>query len=289
MAVVTGAGRGIGRAIAVQLAAEGFHVVVSDLDHGPAVRSARACGGRPARADVRSPADMNALARLATEHNGRLDVWVNNAAVIPQGVFAHQNPQWLEHTWQVNIGGVVHGCQAALGAMTGQGSGHIVTVSSVCAIKPLPGLALYSATKAAVDALSTALRHEVRSSGIQVSTVLPYLVDTPAGAGLNARLLRPLTAEQVADAVVSVIRRPRARRVVPRHLGWILGATALLPQSLQDAAGRWMRLHELALGLGGQARAAYHAATFEPGRSLCPTRHPVPRTADHQGVETADD
>jgi deazaflavin-dependent oxidoreductase (nitroreductase family) len=261
VAVVTGAGRGIGRAVAVRLAADGFRVVASDIDHDAAVLTATACDGLPVQADVSCRTDVDALAQAAVAEYGRVDVWVNNAGVLPQGLLVEQQMELLEHTWRVNIGGVVHGYRAALQVMRPPGGGHVVNVASVCALKPLPGLAFYSATKAAVDALSMALRYEARSIGVHVSSVLPYLADTAAGTGLRPRMFRALSAEQVADAVACVIRRPRARYVVPRRLGLLLTAAAFLPQPLQDAADQWLHLHELALDIDRHARAAYQAET----------------------------
>ncbi|MFJ9853185.1 SDR family NAD(P)-dependent oxidoreductase [Streptomyces sp. NPDC101150] len=282
MAVVTGAGRGIGRAIAVRLAADGYRLVLADIDRERVTEATGELPGRPVGvcADVRSQSAVDRLARSAAQC-GRIDVWVNNAGVLPQGLLEQQETVLLEHTWQVNVAGTLHGCRAALKVMRPQGYGHIVNISSVCALKPLPGLAFYSATKAAVEAVSAALRLEVRGSGVAISTVLPYLADTAAGTGLRPRLLTPLRAEQVADAVAAVIRRPRARTVVPRPLGVLLAATSMLPRSVHDAVDRMLCLNDLAFGIDDQARAAYRAEV------IAHTRHP-PGSPHHPRTDAAD-
>ncbi|GGM16594.1 short-chain dehydrogenase [Streptomyces fumigatiscleroticus] len=249
VAVVTGAGRGIGLAVAARLAADGHHVVLSDLDGTTIRHTARALGNGHTglAADVTDPLAVARLAEAAVERYGRLDVWINNAGLLLSGPLADFPHDVLLRTVNVNITGVLHGCRAALTPMLPARRGHIVNIASVCAVKHLPGLAVYSATKAGVLALSGALRREVRSAGIHVSALLPYLVDTPAATGLRPRVLRPLPASRVADAVVRVLARPRAEVSVPGYLGPALKAVALLPAPVRDWIDDRARLEELAL------------------------------------------
>ncbi|MFD7713139.1 SDR family NAD(P)-dependent oxidoreductase [Streptomyces sp. NPDC059786] len=260
VAVVTGAGRGIGKAVAAELAARGFRIVLADVD-GTAVHAAATELGARARAvtvDLRHPDAAAVLARAAVSEFGRLDVWVNNAGVLGDGPFADELPELSAHMVDVNLGAVLAGCRAAWTAMREHGGGHIVNVASACALKPLAGLATYSATKAAVLALSEALRREGRrATGPRVSAVLPYVVDTAAGRGLGRSLFRPLRPREVAVAVARVVQRPRARSVVPRRMGWVLAAAGLLPERVRDSVDDLLGVDALALDADTPRRTTY--------------------------------
>lgn len=249
VAVITGAGRGIGQALAFRLHREGYRLALCDTDLDALHRTGHLLPGEHhiQQADVTRFQDLENLKRQTIKAYGRLDVWINNAGVIPSGRMADQSPDELARTWEVNLGGTVYGCRAALPYLLGRGSGHLVNIASVCAVKPLAGLALYSATKAGVVAFSEALRREIRGSGVHISTVLPYMVATDASAGLRPRLLKPLPADAVANAVWSVLRHPRSRVTLPRPLGWALRGAALLPEPVRDLLDGWTRLDHLAL------------------------------------------
>jgi NAD(P)-dependent dehydrogenase (short-subunit alcohol dehydrogenase family) len=269
MAVVTGAGRGIGEAIAGGLAQAGYRLMLGDVDVDRARHLAARLGADhvATEVDVSHAAMVEELADTAQARFGRLDVWVNNAGLLPAGRLSDQPAELLARTWNVNLGGVVFGCRAALRHMGPQGSGHIVNVASTCAVKPLAGLTLYSATKSAVVALSEGLRRETRGSGVRISAVLPYMVDTPAAAGLRPRVLRPLHPDQVARAVVATVRHPRSRVFVPRPLGWVLPWAALLPDRVRDNLDGLLRMDDLAMGADDAARSSYEA---EVARSAAP-------------------
>jgi NAD(P)-dependent dehydrogenase (short-subunit alcohol dehydrogenase family) len=222
------------------------------------------------RADIACADAVRNVAEQVVSRYGRLDVWVNNAGVLPHGRLATQPGAVAELVSAVNLGGVVHGCRSALEWMLPAGRGLIVNIASVCALKPLPGLAVYSASKAGVLALSESLRRELRGTGVRVSVVLPYLVHTRAADGLQPRVLRPLTVGQVADAVAATVRRPRSRVVVPRYLGWGLALSALLPERVRDAVDSMLRLDDLALCANEAARAAYDAEVAELAAGYLP-------------------
>ncbi|OLZ71690.1 hypothetical protein AV521_11595 [Streptomyces sp. IMTB 2501] len=265
VAVVTGAGRGLGRAIADRLAQGGYRLVLGDID-GSAVRETAAALAPhhlaphhlALEADVTRPDSADALATAAVSRFGRLDVWVNNAGVVPLGPFGELTDDELAYACGVNLTGVMHGCRAALARMRPRHRGHIVNIASLVAVKPLAGLAAYSATKAGVLALSDGLRRELRGRDIHITTVLPYMADTPAAAGLRPRLLPALRPEHVADAVAQVIRHPRPRVFVPRA-GRLLSWMTLAPQWAQDLADRLLKVDEIALRADSTARSRYDA------------------------------
>ncbi|MEU7558686.1 SDR family NAD(P)-dependent oxidoreductase [Streptomyces eurythermus] len=279
VAVITGAGRGIGRATAQELARRGYRLLLCDVN-GAAVRAtASALPGDcvAVTEDVCVPDTADALAGQALAAFGRLDVWVNNAGVIPDGTFGAEPVPLTGLTVQTNLMGVLAGCRAAWPVMREQRKGHIVNVASACGIKPLAGLATYSATKAAVMALSDALRREGRQVGIRVSAVAPYMVRTPAASGLRHRVLRPLRPEDVARAIAGTLQRPGSRLVVPRRLGAALTLEALLPRWARDLLDDLLGMDTLALCAAPRQRAAYRAELARYGSALPPGARPGTR------------
>ncbi len=184
VAIVTGAGSGIGRAIALRFAAEGAKVVVNDLNPEAAARVAKeieAAGGiaAPFPADVADPRQVEALVREATSRFGRLDVLVTNAAAVIAGPLESIADADWRRTQAVTLDGVFYGMRAALPVMAAQGGGAIINVASGAAISVEPGLAAYGAAKAAVVNLTKTAAVENASRGVRVNTILPGPIETP--------------------------------------------------------------------------------------------------------------
>ena len=176
--VVTGAGSGFGRLI-LQKCADGARVVGLDIDSGnldDVVTGIRAAGGQAlARvADVTELDQVKAAARSAVETFGSIDVLVNNAGVMPLAYFADHERAWQRwhQAIDINIKGVVNGIAAVYDQMIGQGRGQVVNISSIYGNGGVEGAGVYSATKAAVTAISDALRVETQGR-IKVTTVKP--------------------------------------------------------------------------------------------------------------------
>ncbi len=184
VALVTGAGSGIGRAIALRFAAEGAALVVNDLVADSAQRVAKeieAAGGRARAfpADVADPRQVESLVRFATSQFGRLDVLVNNAAaVIPGPVESLRDEDW-RRTQSVTLDGVFYGMRAALPIMAAQKSGSIINISSGAAIAGEPGLGAYGAAKAAIVNLTQTAAVENAARGVRINTILPGPIETP--------------------------------------------------------------------------------------------------------------
>jgi len=252
-AVVTGAGRGLGRAIAHRLVGRVQTMLVADLDERAAEGVASELGGAgvPATLDVRDAEACRAVAREATA-SGRLTVWVNNAGVSFAGPAWAQSDEEVELTVQVNLLGVVNGTRAALGEM-GDG-GRILNVASLSALGPVPGLALYSATKHAVRAYGDGLAGDLRAAGraVEVRTLCPDAIDTrmvreqlesPEAAILwSAPTL--LSVDEVAERAVELLDGDRRQAVVPAWRGALLRAFDLSPGLAVRALPLFRRLGE---------------------------------------------
>lgn len=177
-ALVTGAGQGLGRAVALRLAADGCHVVAVDVDEAAALRTADAVGGAGYRCDVR---DRDGLATLA-EAIGPVDVLVNNAGIWRFGPVLDASATDLDDVLQVNLLGTVHCCQAFVPGMVSRGGGAIVNFSSGAAAIHASGVGIYSASKGAIEVLTMQLAGELGPQGIRVNAVAPGLIVTEGTA-----------------------------------------------------------------------------------------------------------
>jgi len=191
VAVVTGGGRNIGRAIALALAAEGAAVVVgarSDRAAADAVAAEiEAAGGRAMAhlADVADEAQVAGLADAAVAAFGRIDILVNNAAITRDQLQMRMKRADWDAVLQTNLTGTHLCCQAVIPGMLKQRSGRIINLTSVVAQTGNPGQANYIASKAGVIGLTKALAVEIASRGITVNAVAPGFIDTPMTEGLS--------------------------------------------------------------------------------------------------------
>lgn len=209
VALVTGAGRGIGRAVALALAREGAAVALAARTRAELAAVAaeiRDGGGRALAVptDVTQDAAVEALVEQTIGELGRLDLLVTAAGVASFGPVSGAKPSDWDAMLAVNLRGVMICCRAAVGPMIRQHRGTIVNIASVAASRPIPGAAAYAATKAGVVAWSRVLAEEVRSDGVRVGVVLPGAVDTPLWDAIpNAPdRRRMLTPNDVARAVL---------------------------------------------------------------------------------------
>jgi NAD(P)-dependent dehydrogenase (short-subunit alcohol dehydrogenase family) len=257
-AVVTGAGSGLGRAIAVELAGRGFVVLATDIDQRAAADTAEAIGvGTTSMAlDVRDEEACRAAAAAAISRSGSLDLWVNNAGVLATGNSWEQDHASRRTMVDVNAIGTMNGTVAALERMTEAGSGHVVNVVSLAGLVAAPGEVTYSASKHAAMAFTLGTLFDLRRAGfrgIELSAVCPDGIWTPmlegklddldAAGSFSGRLLTP---EEVATAVGRLTERPRPVLVMPRWRGSVLRlfdayprlALRLLPVIMADARRR---------------------------------------------------
>lgn len=233
---VTGGARGIGEAIARTLAGRGARVVIGDVDEA-AVRATAASigGGTIGRAlDVRSTESVAAFLDHVEATLGPVDVLVNNAGVMWVGDFEDEPEAAADRMFDVNFHGVARGVRLAAPRMRARGSGHIVTVASVASHVAPAGEATYAASKHAVLGYLTAVRQELRGTAVQLSVVMPIVVDTELAAGTSPGGMPALQPQDVADAVAGAIERPRFEVFVPERVGPLMRLLALLPQRGRD-------------------------------------------------------
>ncbi|NIZ91257.1 SDR family NAD(P)-dependent oxidoreductase [Kineococcus rubinsiae] len=229
-ALVTGAGNGLGRAIALALAGHGARVVLVGRSEAPLGETAAMIGptARVATCDVSDPASVEALAvHLAGES---ISILVNNAGIAgPVADLTAVQPHEWDEVFAVNVRGTYLVCRAFLPPMLQRGSGDVVNIASVSGKRPLPGRTPYTASKMAVLGLTTTLAHEVGPGGVMVNSVSPGPVagprmdrnfareaertgTSPAQAEeefvSRAALRRMVTAEEVATATVAVLCVP---------------------------------------------------------------------------------
>jgi NADP-dependent 3-hydroxy acid dehydrogenase YdfG len=215
VALVTGASRGIGAAVARALAAEGVRLALAsrsgdDLGLDGAV--ARPC-------DVRRPDDLEALVAEAVERFGGIDILVANAGVGAYGPFMDLPPDQLEEMIDVNVKGTLYAVRATLPHLLESDAADIVTLASEAGRRGLPLEAVYCASKFAQVGFTRALDHELREQGVRCSNVCPGGVATDFAMGRGRTPDMPaltgmMTPEDVAAVVLFVITRPRNHRIL---------------------------------------------------------------------------
>ncbi|MEW6631051.1 MAG: SDR family oxidoreductase, partial [Pseudomonadota bacterium] len=179
--LITGAASGIGAAMAEAAARDGHKVILADINE-PAARAMAAGIGSNAstkRLDIRSEENWNAVLDEVWSEHGQLDVLINNAAIVHTGFAANVSVEKHRHTLDTNFMGAAIGMLAALPRFKAQGSGHLVTVASMVAFLPFPGIASYAAAKHALRAFHHALAIEERRSPVSFTIVYPTATETP--------------------------------------------------------------------------------------------------------------
>jgi short-subunit dehydrogenase len=252
--VVTGASSGIGRATAVLLGERGAKVVLAARGRAAldaAAAEVERAGGTAlvAVTDVAEWTQVEALAGAAVARFGRIDTWVNDAAISAYSTVENTEVEEIQRILQVNFMGQVHGVKAALARMREQGAGTIVNVASALAERSVPLQAAYSASKHAIKGFTEALRLELEGerSPIQVVLVMPSSINTPLFSHARSKLgVKPMPIPPVyeprvvAEAIVELAEKPRPR-VVVGGAGEALVVGQRLSPALVDRYMTWRR------------------------------------------------
>lgn len=259
-AIVTGAGSGLGRAIALEMGRRGYLVHATDVDGEAAARTVAELGpvAQSTELDVRDESACRALAAAVAQDRG-LDLWVNNAGVLVTGPAWTQDEATRRRMLEINAIGTMNGTIAALEPMIEAGRGHVVNVISLAGIVAAPGEVNYSASKHAAMAFTLGTLFDLRRAGIRgvkLSAVCPDGIWTPmlqdklddpdAAGSFSGQLLTP---DQVAAAVGKLTERPRPILILPRWRGLQLRlldlfprlTLRLLPLAMNDARRRQRR------------------------------------------------
>ncbi|MBF6399221.1 SDR family oxidoreductase [Nocardia cyriacigeorgica] len=263
---VTGGAQGIGREIARQLAEAGALVAIGDRDAQAAEATAQALPGqvRAFALDVTDTGSFRRFLAQVTDAWGPLDVLVNNAGVMWVGPFDNEPETATERMLAVNLHGVIRGVRLVAPPMRDRGSGHIVTVASAASKLAPPGESTYAATKHGVLGYLTGVREELRGSGVEVSVIMPGVVDTELAIGTDSGATARLQPGDVAAAVVKVLRQPRFEVTLPASIGLLVRITGLLPQSLRDQVLRRTVPNQVVAAQRSSARESYeHRALTE--------------------------
>jgi NAD(P)-dependent dehydrogenase (short-subunit alcohol dehydrogenase family) len=255
-AVITGAGSGLGRAMALDLAGRGASVLVSDIVLSSAEETAelvRAQGARSdgVRCDVTDRDEVFALVNEAEMRLGGIDLIANNAGVAVGGPFEEISIEDWRWAVDINLWGVVYGCQAAIPKMRAQGHGYIVNVASAAGLLAPPSMSAYNVTKAGVVSLSETLYAEYKTQGIHVSVVCPTffrtnIIGAMRGATTkkeDAQVIRwmersKVQAPDVAKAAIDSVRDGKlyVQPMREGRMAWRLKRTA--PQRFYDSMSR---------------------------------------------------
>jgi NAD(P)-dependent dehydrogenase (short-subunit alcohol dehydrogenase family) len=262
---VTGGAHGIGAAIARAFARHGARVAIGDLDQAGAQILAGQLGG-PALGvalDVASRESFTAFLDRAEEAHGPLTIMVNNAGVDWVGPFHDEPNEVSQRELAINLLGPILGSRLAIQRMLPRGQGHIVNVASGVGRVPLPGSAVYSATKHGVVGLTESLRLEYRGGPIGFTLVHPSQVETAMIDGQpRPRLLPVVTPEDVARAVIKAVEKNTFEVWVPSNQWVSVRLGNLLPRRARERILLALGVGRIAGEADPSARRHYHERMF---------------------------
>jgi NADP-dependent 3-hydroxy acid dehydrogenase YdfG len=270
VAAITGAARGIGKATAEAFVRQGMKVAIGDLDVAEAQRTADQLGAGTIALEL-NVTDRESVERFADETEQRLgpiDVYVNNAGIMQLGPFLEESDATMQRQMDINVNGVLYGMKVVLPRFVARGRGHMVNIASTAGKAGFPGGATYCGTKHFVVGVSEAVRAELRETAIEISCVMPGVVNTELAAGLQeARGVKNVNPEDVANGIVDALQRPHFDVYVPKSIGTINKVMGVLPRGGREGIARALKADKVLAQADPNARKGYElrAAHSEPG------------------------
>jgi NAD(P)-dependent dehydrogenase (short-subunit alcohol dehydrogenase family) len=263
---ITGGARGIGRATAAALIAQGARVAIGDIDAPLAEQTASELGsgtvGLPL--DVTNRESFDGFLKEVETRLGPLDVLINNAGIMPIGPFFDETDSTARRLVDINLHGVIFGSKLALERFLPRGRGHLVNIASVAGKGGFPGGATYCATKHAVVGLSEAIRAEVRKTDIDVSIVMPVVVNTELGSGLRkSRGVKVVEPDDVANAIVEALQTGRVDVYVPRAMAGLFRMMNVVPRGVADFVTKVLKGDQVLVNPDHLLREAYEKRTAD--------------------------
>jgi NADP-dependent 3-hydroxy acid dehydrogenase YdfG len=270
VAAITGAARGIGRATAQAFLREGMKVAIGDLDYATAQQTAAELGhGTVAfELDVTRRESVKDFLDGVEAQLGPIDILVNNAGIMQVGhTIWEEDDATTQRMIDINVNGVMYGVKEIVPRMLQRGRGHVVNIASTAGKGGFPGGGTYCGTKHYVVGLSEALRAELRGTGIEVSCVMPVVVNTELASGLvETRGVKAVQPEDVAGEIVTALQELRFDVFVPRSVAGITKVMNLLPRGGREGISRALKADQVLRQVDTGKRAAYElrASHSEP-------------------------
>jgi short-subunit dehydrogenase len=259
-------------------------VAIGDIDAALAEQTAAELRG----GTIGLPLDVTNRDSFATfldqaeDQLGPLDVLINNAGIMPIGPFVDETDATAERMIDINLVGLIYGTKLALQRFLPRRRGHLVQIASAAGKMGFAGGVTYCATKHAVVGLSEGLRAELKDTGVDISVVMPVVVNTELGSGLpETRGFKAVQPEDVASGIVDALQTGRFEVYVPKSLVGVVRFGALMPRRAIDAIGRVLKGDQVLAHPDHAARAAYEARMDETVRAA--------KTAAEQAKAAAED
>ena len=247
---VTGSASGLGLALTRTLLASGWRVLASDIDGERLQALAMEYAWPMERCrletlDIRDPARWRELLTAASAHWEAPVLLCNVAGYLLPGKVLETGDEQVDRHFDINVKGLVHGCRVVGESMVAAGRGHIINVASLAGVAPIPGIALYSASKFAVRGFSLALAQELAPAGVQVSVLCPDAIETPMlklqedweEAALTFSGGHVLSTDNVVQTILALVARPEREKLLPGGRGWMAKLGNAFPGMVDMLAG----------------------------------------------------
>ncbi len=273
--IITGGARGIGRCTAEAFLASGARVVIGDVNVELCEKTAAELGAPEGaeivglHVDVTDRTSFASFVEQAEELFGRVDVLVNNAGIMPTGLFVDEDEAMTDRMVDINVHGVLTGSRLVAAKFAERGSGHIINVASLAGVNPTRGLATYCGTKHFVLGFTETLHRELREHGVGVTAILPGVVRTELSAGSAvpgwSEGLTTVDPEDIAAEIVAAVGTTKIRAVCPKSLSRTIKAVSLLPERGRLAFERITKFELAFTNADPATRAKYHERIVSNG------------------------